>query len=112
MPEKKDDGFRWRKDPAEEIRRAREFQTAWLDLSDCDLTEIPEEVFELTGLETLDLAHNQLKSIPDRLWDNLPNLRHVTLIHNPIENLPNRSGLSIDVQTYLRCMKQFGSNGV
>ena len=38
------------------IREAKEKKLTRLDISNCDLTEIPEEVFELTWLEELNLS--------------------------------------------------------
>jgi Leucine-rich repeat (LRR) protein len=69
------------------------------------LTEVPEEVFALTHLESIDLSDNKLRFIPDRLR-NLPKLKWVNVIGNPVEALPDLAGLTIDGPTYLRCRNQ------
>lgn len=58
--------------------------------------------FALKQLEIVDLSGNDLTTVPERLWD-LPNLKGVNLIGNPIESLPNRPGLTIDLPIYRRC---------
>ena len=96
---------------AENFRRTRETRTRWLQLEGCGLSEIPEEVFELTTLEYIGLSGNALKSIPERLWD-LPNLRSVNVTENPIETLPDRAELIVDVPIYLRCRSQFNAKNI
>jgi internalin A len=86
---------------AEELHRVRNFHLSWINLTGQGLTEIPEEVFDLTELETINLSQNALRTIPQRLWE-LPKLETVTLIGNPIESLPDHPGLVIDGKTYLR----------
>lgn len=86
---------------ARELERCRDSDSRWIRLSDLVLTEIPEEVFALTQLESIDLSYNQLVTVPVRLWD-LPRLKHVSLLGNPIESLPNRPLIQIDHLTYRR----------
>ena len=74
---------------------------SWLALPEHGLREIPEKVFALTRLRAIDLSQNKLRSVTERLWT-LPHLNSVNLVGNPIENLPNRPGLVIDIPTYLR----------
>ncbi|HEY3569545.1 MAG TPA: COR domain-containing protein [Thermoanaerobaculia bacterium] len=88
-----------------ELQHFRESDSVHLRLQGYDLTEIPEEVFEITKIETIDLHNNRLETIPERLWD-LPKLRSVCLIGNPIKSLPNRPGLVIDGSTYRNCFNQ------
>jgi Leucine Rich Repeat (LRR) protein len=83
---------------AQELRQARENRSSWLWLDGAELTEVPEEVFDLADLRDINLSGNRLKTIPERLWD-LPKLEGVYLIGNPIESLPNRPGLTIDWPT-------------
>lgn len=57
-----------------------------LNINNSDLKEISRE--DLVGLEKLvclDLAHNQLKSLPDDLFNNMPHLKYVWLDHNQIQ---------------------------
>lgn len=94
-----------RADVADALRHFRESGRGWLYLGERGLTEIPEEVFSLTNLESIDLSGNELETISERLWD-LPKFQGVNLIGNPVESLPNRPGLAIDGMTYSRCRSQ------
>ncbi|MEM7184209.1 MAG: hypothetical protein AAF518_25140 [Spirochaetota bacterium] len=51
----------------ERILEVQENKSFHLNLSDENLTEIPEEVFTLSWLEDLYLDSNQLKDIPDNI---------------------------------------------
>src|SRR6185436_4024958 len=84
------------------IRHVGERGGAWLRLKNLDLTELPAEIFTLSDVEVIDLSGNKLRTIPKKLW-NLPKLREVRLVGNPIEVLPPRSTVSIDLGTYRRC---------
>ena len=59
-----------------------------LDLSDCDLEVVPDEVFELTELVELSLAGNNLTSLPERVG-NLKSLEKLQLSGNRLVFLPN-----------------------
>jgi Leucine-rich repeat (LRR) protein len=96
---------------ADALRFARDSRLPWLDLGRKGLTEVPEEVFGLTGLVWIDLSQNALRTIPERLW-NLPKLQSVNLIGNPIESLPNRPVLIIDGRTYLRCRDKVSAKNI
>lgn len=96
---------------ANALRLFRESGSRWLHLDQQGLTELPEEVFGLTTLESIDLSFNQLQSIPQRLWD-LPKLRSVNVIGNPIAFLPDRSNIAIDGQTYLRCRDHVAAENI
>ena len=53
-----------------------------------DLTELPLEVFDLAdSLEILDLSNNQLTDLPDEL-DTLVNMRILFLSNNNFEHIP------------------------
>ena len=84
-----------------ELRRAQESRSTYIDLRKCGLTHVPDELFELTNLEHIDVSGNRLKTVTETVWK-LPKLNSVDLIGNPIESLPNRPGLIIDGPTYLR----------
>ncbi|KAF8072363.1 PPOX1 [Scenedesmus sp. PABB004] len=58
-----------------------------LDLSGCDLAEVPEAVFELTGLVELSLAGNQLTALPSAV-SRLTNLRRLVVAGNWLQHLP------------------------
>uniref|UniRef100_A0A8D8S4Y6 Protein flightless-1 n=1 Tax=Cacopsylla melanoneura TaxID=428564 RepID=A0A8D8S4Y6_9HEMI len=49
---------------------------------------IPVDLFHLEDLTTLDLSHNNIKSIPDAL-ENAKSLLVLNLSHNTINNIPN-----------------------
>ena len=82
------------------ITEAKEKRSTFIDLGNCGLTEIPEELYELTWLENLNLgtrfyvkgnydsttntgSKNQLKKIPEKLYT-LENLKVLTLVGNQI----------------------------
>src|SRR5262245_15793496 len=101
----------WKKDVAQELRIAKEAQFGWVRLDSCELREVPEDVFDMKHLENLDLSENLLKTVPESLWD-LPSFRDVTLIGNPIERLPNRKGLIIDLPIYRRVRNQVDAKNI
>jgi hypothetical protein len=60
-------------------------QISKLDLSNLNLKEIPQEVFELKNLKKLDLSNNQLKTIPKEI-SNLKQLEVLDISNNNISN--------------------------
>ena len=62
-------------------------KTDILYLRDKNLIKLPEELFELRNLKTLDLGNNKLKKIPNGL-SKLQNLETLILRHNDLEELP------------------------
>lgn len=62
-----------------------------LDLSECDLTEVPPEVFDLPDLEELSLAGNRLHELPPMLG-RLTALRRLQLSGNQLETVPEEIG--------------------
>lgn len=74
-----------------EIQQAKFEQSKRLNLS-CNLTEFPEEIYELAdSLEILDLSHNQLSSLPDDL-PRLHKLRVIFCSNNQFTRLPEVLG--------------------
>ena len=55
-----------------------------LDLSYCNLIEIPECIGNLINLQCLNLSNNEIKEIPDSMG-NLTNLNTLYLSKNPFE---------------------------
>jgi Leucine-rich repeat (LRR) protein len=49
------------------IRRARRVNSKNIDLSNRNLTSVPQDLLKITSLETLNLSHNMLASIPDNI---------------------------------------------
>ena len=85
---------------AEIIRKCQEEQSDFLDLGNCGLTEVPEEVFEMTHLRRLNLGqrfynnrdwintknegnYNQITKLSRELY-RLQNLKELSLEGNPI----------------------------
>lgn len=58
-----------------------------LNLSELDLEEIPEKVFQMTWLEKLVLTSNKLKNIPREIT-NLKKLKELDFAVNDIEEIP------------------------
>ena len=69
------------------IRAAREQQMEELDLSNGWLTQIPDELFELTYLKKLDLSNNRIKEISGSI-NNLAELEELNLSSNNLCNIP------------------------
>ena len=63
------------------INEAKEQQSKKLDLSDEQLTQIPDAVFELTHLTQLNLSGNQLSNLPESI-SKLANLTQLNLKMN------------------------------
>jgi Leucine-rich repeat (LRR) protein len=89
-------------DVAQAIARVRASRFSSLDLSKANLTEIPEEVFELVHLSFINLSHNRLEAVPSRLINALPHLRWINLAGNPLKALPSHVILTIDEYTFRR----------
>lgn len=62
-----------------------------LDLSNKDITEIPEEIGELTNVKTLDLSFNHISKLPESITK-LTNLEELFLMRNSISELPENIG--------------------
>ncbi len=69
------------------IEQAARDKVTELDLSDKDLTTLPEEIVQLTNLQTLDLRNNQLSSLPVEIVQ-LTNLQTLHLSSNQLSSLP------------------------
>jgi len=91
----------------------REYSSAveWLSYTDRKLTHLPAEIFTNKELVSIDLSGNHLKTVPKRLLK-LPKLQFISLIGNPIGTLPDHPGLTIDLETYLRCRSQIVSKNI
>lgn len=53
-----------------------------IKLSNNLLTEVPEELFQISALQGLDLSHNCLEALPSVLKWNCPKLREINVSHN------------------------------
>lgn len=83
----------------ETIERARRENDPRLDLSGTNLTEVPQQVFDLPFLTELNLAGNQLTGLPDSL-SKLSKLQSLNLQSNPLREIPD-SVFSIPALTSL-----------
>ncbi|MBE9063084.1 leucine-rich repeat domain-containing protein [cf. Phormidesmis sp. LEGE 11477] len=68
-----------------------------LNLSSCDLTELPPEVGKLSDLEWLILSDNRLKSLPESITQ-LTNLQCLDLSGNLLSDLPESIGYLTELQ--------------
>ncbi len=97
---------RWTDVVEREVDEVRHGQRKDLDLNRWrfrePLTKVPAEVFELTHLESLSLAGNQIRAVPDDIR-RLPQLTQINLARNPIEQIPNIPGVMLDWNSYFRC---------
>ncbi len=75
----------------QKIQEAKEQHLEELDLSDGQLTKIPDEVFELTHLKVLNLSFNKIYELPDFI-SNLSNLTTLGLVKNQLSILPDSIG--------------------
>jgi len=60
-----------------------------LDLSKLGLTEIPQEVFKLTGLVELNLSNNRLSELPVEVFG-LDKLKELDISKNQFKDLPHK----------------------
>lgn len=82
------------------IQEAKKNNSTELNLSYLALAEVPEEIYSLEQLESLNLRNNNLIIIPDEL-SKLSRLTRVILYENPLEYVPNVQGLYLDFECYL-----------
>ncbi len=62
-----------------------------VNLDGCNLTSIPEEIYELQNLKTLSLDFNQISEIYKEI-SNLVSLKHLYLNYNQLKSLPDSIG--------------------
>ncbi|MCD4744869.1 MAG: hypothetical protein K8R58_01055 [Bacteroidales bacterium] len=58
-----------------------------IDLLDCNITEIPKEIFELKNLQNLFLEFNEISEIPEDIRK-LKNLKIFSIKYNKLTNIP------------------------
>ena len=81
-----------------------------LDLSQKNLKEIPEEIFDLVEITKLDLSDNQLTSLPSAICDGsangvggigkLVNLKKLSVSNNRLTSLPSEMGQLINLKQF------------
>jgi internalin A len=73
------------------ITKAKADQLTELDFSNKQITKIPEEIGDLTSLQSLDLSRNQIAEIPNVIGD-LTSLQSLDLSRNQITEIPDVIG--------------------
>lgn len=79
-------------------------QTELVDLSFMDLTEIPEQIFQLSKLKRLEITDNNISDIPECFF-NLSNLEYLDFSRNKIHQIPS----SISKLSNLKVLKISGN---
>ncbi|XP_073239430.1 leucine-rich repeat-containing protein 27-like isoform X2 [Porites lutea] len=74
------------------INTASALGSTTIDLSKKRLTQLPPDVLNLQQLEFLYLEGNSISSLPEELFDCLPNLRWLDLRNNRIAEIPSVIG--------------------
>jgi len=73
-----------------------------LDLSECQLMQIPDAVFHLmrsTELHACTIAHNVISKIPPKLCLNFTSVTELNFSHNRISTLPNEMVNCVQLET-------------
>ena len=84
--------------------------TGILSLTDSKLKRIPDKVFELTNLNTLDLSHNALTELPIQITTQFLQLKVLKLQGNKLTMLPDLSALT--KLTHVRSSYKFTIPGI
>jgi Leucine-rich repeat (LRR) protein len=71
------------------ILKAKRQKSTTLDLSKSSISELPEEIGQLTNLTTLYLAGNELSSLPPEI-SKLTNLNRLSLENNELTKIPSQ----------------------
>jgi Leucine-rich repeat (LRR) protein len=74
------------------IRKNRQNPKPFLDLRDFKLSELPEELSELTHLARIDLSYNYITNI--NILKNLTNLNLLDLRHNTVKDISSLENLT------------------
>jgi GTPase SAR1 family protein len=82
-----------------------------LNLWGCNLDEVPEEVFKLTQLKSLNLSNNSISSVPDRIRE-LSSLKRLDLSGNPLEYVPDVPGLLLDWSSFIQCRESLSLEAI
>lgn len=83
------------------ISAAKALSSITLDLSQKNLSQLPSELYELQQVEYLYLEGNLLSSVPDEVFEKLPNLKWLDMRYNQIKVLPPSCGKHRFLKTLL-----------
>lgn len=72
-----------------------------LSLRNCSLSRVPGAISKLTNLTKLNLAENQIHSFENSDFDNMENLRNLTITRNPLGYIANETFKDLKSLTYL-----------
>ena len=78
------------KTPAKALKRieeAKRYNATGLDLSNCELTQLPPEILEMTNLRELHLYNNELTALPESI-EKLSNLTFLNFHGNELTTFP------------------------
>ena len=70
------------------------------------LEEIPDEIFELSQLETLAFVNSKIRVVPERIRE-LQHLKRLDLRGSPIESVPDIHGLALDWEHIFAAVRPF-----
>lgn len=76
-------------------------------MQDNRLESIPEEVFSLSSLTTLDVSNNKLSELPFQMWRS-PKLKELNAAFNLLRELPAPSVEVIFNFSFVRKIYQYG----
>lgn len=75
----------------EYVNSKKIFSVEHVNLDSCDLSEIPEPIYDMKNIKTLSLEHNQIKVFPEEIGK-LKSLKELFLNGSRIEILPDSIG--------------------
>ncbi|KAJ3069212.1 hypothetical protein HDU98_007722 [Podochytrium sp. JEL0797] len=64
-------------------------RSGFLDLSNLNLSLLPEDAWDLTNLHALLLGHNQFTQVPPNLANVFPHLQYLDMNHNEVTSIPS-----------------------
>lgn len=77
------------------------FQLTELNLSNNSLTSIPSQLTNLAALETIDLSHNRLESLPKNVLSKLSDLKKISLNDNQLRKVNFGAVFNVNALEYL-----------
>lgn len=80
------------------INKIKESKAKKLDLSNRGITELPNEIGELTWITSIDISYNNIRELPASIIQ-LQNLKTLLLVRNNISRLPNGIGQLKNLRT-------------